>query len=284
MGHSVLRDVSDTALGVAVGRALETERPRPLFRDPYARDLAGERGLRIARATHHRLISTALAVRTAVFDELILRTLERGHATRVLNLGAGLDARPYRLPLSAELHWVEADLPAILEYKAEHLSGERPRCRLERLGVDLADAGARRALLDRFGTGGPTLVVCEGLVVYLNPEDVTALGRELAERGAFNWWLLDLVGPLFVHWGNRMIGRQLSAVGASFRFAPAEGALFFRSLGWEPGDVRSLWLETRRLGREPWLMRAAWAISLHRRREQYRDLGQIALMARGSLP
>lgn len=46
----LVRDVSDTALWVAVYRARETERPDALFRDPYARRLAGARGEQIARA------------------------------------------------------------------------------------------------------------------------------------------------------------------------------------------------------------------------------------------
>jgi len=43
---AVLRDVSDTALWVALDHARETERRHPLFRDPFARRLAG------ARRTH----------------------------------------------------------------------------------------------------------------------------------------------------------------------------------------------------------------------------------------
>jgi len=43
----LIRNVSDTALWVAAYRALESERPDALFHDPYARELAGERGWRI---------------------------------------------------------------------------------------------------------------------------------------------------------------------------------------------------------------------------------------------
>lgn len=64
-----IRNVSDTALWVAMYRALESERPDALFRDPYARALAGERGARIAaqqtEATKHAWSFTA---RTALFD------------------------------------------------------------------------------------------------------------------------------------------------------------------------------------------------------------------------
>lgn len=177
-----MSDISDTAFGVAVERARETGRRRPLFRDPYAGTLAGERGWQMARRMRHRLISSGVVVRTAVFDELILRTLRRDRITCVLNLGAGLDARPYRLDLPADLRWVEADLPRILEHKTTLLADERPRCRLERLGVDLTDVAARRAVLDQVATGRPTLVVCEGVVAYLTDDSAAGLARDLAAR------------------------------------------------------------------------------------------------------
>jgi methyltransferase (TIGR00027 family) len=275
---AVLRDVSDTALWVAIDRARETERRHALFRDPYARRLAGERGRRIARALRRGRPTWPVVVRTAVFDELILRTVGRDGATCVLNLAAGLDTRPYRLDLPAELRWVEVDLPTILDYKAQQLGGERPRCRVERLAVDLTDGVARRRLLDRVAAAGPTLLVCEGLLVYLTHEEVAALGRDLAERDDIRWWLLDLAGPLFLQWGARTVGRQLAAARASFQSAPEEGPDFFRPLGWKPVEVRSSWEEARRLGREPWLLRLVWALSSPRRREPYRSVSRYVLL------
>ena len=44
----LIRNISDTALLAAVYRARETERKNPLFRDPLARRLAGQRGDQIA--------------------------------------------------------------------------------------------------------------------------------------------------------------------------------------------------------------------------------------------
>ena len=52
-----------------------------------------------------------MIVRTAVIDELILREVELG-CDVVLNLGAGLDTRPQRLPLPESLRWIEVDLLA----------------------------------------------------------------------------------------------------------------------------------------------------------------------------
>ena len=93
--------VSDTARWVAMYRAWESERPDALFHDPYARRLAGPQGETIVRTMPKaRTWAWPMVVRTCLFDELILRAIERDGVGTVLNLAAGLDARPWRLPLS----------------------------------------------------------------------------------------------------------------------------------------------------------------------------------------
>src|SRR5678815_1669336 len=122
-----IRDSSDTALWVAVYRAMESERPDAVFVDPFARRLAGERGQQIVDAMPRgRSMAWPMIVRTAVMDEIILRCVEQGART-VLNLAAGLDARPYRLPLPASLRWLHVDLPDMVEYFRERMAGETPR-------------------------------------------------------------------------------------------------------------------------------------------------------------
>src|SRR5262249_60632 len=103
----LIRNISDTARWVATYRARETERVDALFRDPYARRLAGDQGEEIARA--HRFTeqhSWPMVMRTYLFDEFVTTEIRAG-ADLVLNLAAGLDARPYRLTLPRELRWVE---------------------------------------------------------------------------------------------------------------------------------------------------------------------------------
>jgi len=140
-----IKHVSGTALWVAYYRAMETKRRDALFRDPYAALLAGGRGGEIVRnIPMGRQSGWSMIVRTCVFDEVIQRLVREEGVDTVLNLGAGLDTRPYRLPLPASMHWIEADLPGILAYKEARLAGERPVCNLRRVSVDLADAGAAK--------------------------------------------------------------------------------------------------------------------------------------------
>src|SRR3954471_5714637 len=106
-------DVSDTALWVAHYRGQEAARPAPAFRDPLAARLAGERGAALAAAMGNApLMSWAMVLRTTALDRLVMGAIERG-AQAVLNLGAGLDTRPYRLTVPAALRWVEVDFPGV---------------------------------------------------------------------------------------------------------------------------------------------------------------------------
>src|SRR5882672_10901745 len=124
----LIRNITDTALLAAVYRARETERADALFSDPLARRLAGERGEQIAKSL---LFSEKHAwswfARTYLFDQFITQCLREG-CDLVVNLAAGLDARPYRLALPASLKWIEVDLPDITDYKEEILRDEKPSC------------------------------------------------------------------------------------------------------------------------------------------------------------
>lgn len=255
-GEPVFRDVTDTARWVAVYRARETERADPLFRDPFARRLAGERGEEIAsRLPHQERSEWAWPIRTLLFDRFIAGEIEKG-ADLVVNLAAGLDARPYRMPLPSSLRWVEVDHPELLGYKETVLAGEEPACELERVGLDLSNRAARRALFERLGRETKrAVIVTEGLLIYLAAEDVGALATDLAEQPGFRRWTLDLVSPGLFRMIDRQIGGHLAAARAPLRFAPAEGPPFFRRFGWEPVEVQSLLRAASRASRVPLWMR-----------------------------
>jgi methyltransferase (TIGR00027 family) len=117
MTTAPIQDVSETALMVAMWRAHENGHPKPLYRDPFALKLARERGKQIIidfPKTRMMMSCWMMAIRTRIIDELIAHAAENEVDT-VLNLGAGLDARPYRLNLPKDLLWIEVDYPNIIE-------------------------------------------------------------------------------------------------------------------------------------------------------------------------
>ncbi len=247
-GDPLIRGVPDTAFMVAAWRAAESERPDALFRDPFAARLCGERG----RAMAASLPSGALGrwqvtIRTVIIDDFIQRAVAAGTDT-VVNLGAGLDARPYRMALPASLRFIEVDYPEIIDWKTARLAEAAPRCRLERVKLDLADLPARRALLAGLGGApGKVLFLTEGVIPYLTAEAVGALADDLrAVAGAR--WILDYFSPQTLRY-RRRVAESRHMRQAPFRFETDDWFGFFAGHGWTPLEARYLGEEGRRLRR-----------------------------------
>jgi methyltransferase (TIGR00027 family) len=260
--ESPIRNISDTARWVAVFRARETERPDAVFRDPFARRLAGERGEQIvASMPFAEKNSWPFVARTWLTDRLIAEQVRNG-ADLVLNLAAGLDARPYRMELPPSLRWVEVDLPEILAHKEEILRNEKPVCALERVQLDLSNGNARRELFSELGRRAKrALVVAEGLLVYLAEEEVAALAQDLAAPTAFRHWILDLASPALLRMLAKKMSAPLDQAGVPLKFAPPQGPDFFTGCGWKPQDVRSIIHAAAKLNRLPFFLRLVAKIS-----------------------
>ena len=254
MSASPISNVSDTARWVAVYRAWESARPDALFDDPYAKLLAGERGRAIAAVMPRQARNGwPLIARTKLVDDLVMAAIAGG-CGGVLNLAAGLDTRPYRLELPASLEWIEADLPAMIEEKEQVLASVQPRCRLRRIKVDLKDPAARVAMLrDAAGSATQTLVITEGLLVYLDDAEVRALAADLLAQPNIRWWLLDIASPPIVKMMQQQMGAHLAK--APMKFAPPNGVGFFEAIGWKVAIVRSIMGAAAKFRRLPWMLR-----------------------------
>jgi methyltransferase (TIGR00027 family) len=277
----LIRNISDTACWAAVYRARENERPDALFHDPFARRLAGARGEQIAGGIPFSERHTwSWITRTYLMDQFINDQIADG-VDMVVNLAAGLDARPYRLKLPPTLRWVEVDLPDILRYKEEILAAERPVCALERICLDLADVAARRSLFAQLGTqANKTLVVTEGLLIYWTAAQVGQLAQDLTGPASFQCWLLDLASPGLVHMLQQKLGPELGEGGARMQFGPEEGPGFFTSFGWKPVGVRSLLKTAARLKRLSWFMHMLSYLPESRGRQGKRPWAAVCLLAR----
>lgn len=277
-----IENVSDTARWVAVYRAMETARPDAIFRDPFAARLAGQKGEAIVDSMKRgRQMAWAMIVRTAVFDELIQAQLKAG-VDQIVNLAAGLDARPWRMKLPSDLRWTDVDLPGILDYKLEMMRDEKPACRYEAVRADLREATVRRDLFERLGAQSQrTLIVTEGLLIYLTAEQVAALAADLHRPPSFHSWLIDLAHPRLLVMMKRMWSK--SGANAPFLFAPEENTKFFEPLGWREVEFRSSTDEARRLDREMsmmWLWRALGALRSRKVREEFKRFSGIVLFDR----
>lgn len=187
-----------------------------------------------------------MVVRTSAIDRLIYEALQSGVDT-ILNLGAGLDTRPYRMKLPATLRWIEIDFPSIVELKNSRLVEYKPVCELERIGVDLLDRGSRNTLLARHATTSKnTLVITEGVLTYFSVHDAATLAEELAAVPSIRFWIQD-----FDNAGKRRLPRGWEAKlkAAPFLFIVKDWFAFFEKYGWRSSHVITSFEESQRINR-----------------------------------
>ena len=243
-----IQHVSDTAFMVAGFRAAESERPRPLFRDPLAAKLVGNHGEKIlATIPRHFVGAWSVVIRTVIIDDYIRQAIAAGVDT-ILNLGAGLDTRPYRIDLPNSLRWIEVDFPHMIELKEQRLAGEKPSCRLERIKLNLTDRVLRRQLFaDISARAGKILVLTEGVIPYLTNDDVAELADDLRQVKKIGFWITDYFSPEAIRFGEKMRARFMR--NAPFQFNPQDWFAFFADHGWRASEVRYISEEAKRLGR-----------------------------------
>jgi len=233
--------VSDTALMIAACRAHENGLEDAFVRDPFAARLAGERGVAILRAMPHaNVLRLGMAIRTRFVDELLQHALATYSIATVLSVGCGLDSRPWRLDLSPDLRWIEIDFADVLDYKDQRMSGERLRCRRERLTVDVNDAGQRGAMYEAAGSA-PALMITEGLLLYLPAATVDALAADASTHSGVTHWISDITTTAF----RKALGGGTDTM-QPIRHVQASDALIGDQIlevllrhGWETSTMRS---------------------------------------------
>ncbi|MBS0252894.1 MAG: class I SAM-dependent methyltransferase [Proteobacteria bacterium] len=249
MANAMIENVSDTAFWVAHYRGIESKRSNALFHDPLAAVLAGDRGRSIAEAMPRPFLTEwVVAVRTRIIDEFVKGAVGRGVDT-VLNLGAGLDTRPYRMDLPPKLHWIEADYPAMIDYKENLLSQEKPRFGLQRVKCDLANDEERKSVLsDVNAKSQKFLVLTEGVVPYLSLDAAGALADDLRSLNHAAYWIVDYLSPQLLKYRERMMSDKMQ--NAPFLFRPTDWFGFFEQHGWHREEIRYFGEEGDRLGRK----------------------------------
>ena len=169
---------SQTARRVAAYR-LGFDRLTAPFGDPSADDrLAANVGDGVDIALDGTM-ARYLRHRTAFFDRVVVNGLERG-CTQIAVIGAGYDGRALRYARPG-VRWFEVDHPATQSDKRNRLAQlaiSAPQVTLVPADLTVDDA-AERLTVAGFVPDGPSLLLCEGLAVYLDAEVLAGLLGQL---------------------------------------------------------------------------------------------------------
>ncbi len=245
-----IQHVSDTSAWVAHYRAIESERSDSLFKDSFARILVGDRSLSVERmqSKASKWTHWTVVMRTYIIDQMIQDLISKG-VTTFLNLGAGLDSRPYRMNLPAEVQWIEVDFPHIIEHKRSKLKGFSPSCKLETIGLDLSDRVQRQSLLEELARKYPKMaVLTEGVLPYLTQEQVSDLSEDLIRYPSFKYWICEYISEKSYRY-LKDPKRMDILKNTPFQFYPEDWMGFFGVRGWHLKQSQYFTEISEKLGR-----------------------------------
>jgi len=184
--------VPETLLWTLYHRAVEARRADSVIDDPMAIELVDRIDFPFAeRFGSGERLAQWQALRARCFDDEIQRFLAAHPEGTVVALGEGLETQSWRID-NGRMSWVTVDFPEVIELRREFLPQDDRRTMVSCSVLDPAWLGHVE--------GRDVLVTAQGVLMYLEPEDVRVLVARVAEH--FPSFVFDAV-PRWI------VGREL---------------------------------------------------------------------------
>jgi O-methyltransferase involved in polyketide biosynthesis len=184
-----LADVSETMLWALHNRATEAKRRDGVLVDPESARIHDMIDYTFTR--HFGEPAGSLAARAAAIDRTLRFWLERHPDGIVVSLGEGLETQRQRVD-NGRMRWLTVDLPDAIRLRERFLT---PTDRFRHFAGSALEPGWMDAVDARSGI----FVIAQGLLMYLEPEQVRHLFTSIADRFPGAEVVFDAVPRWFSH-------------------------------------------------------------------------------------
>jgi methyltransferase (TIGR00027 family) len=177
------------------------------------------------------------SILTRYFDDALQSAVRDSSLTQVVLLGAGMDARAFRLRWPAKLAFFEIDDGAVFEHKEAVLRRRlaKPACDRRIVRADVVGSWSSKLLARGFDARRPAAFLVVGRLVYLDAAAVERVFRQLREVACEGSWLgVDLAGRDTIEsvFMKPLLDR-LAALGyPGWRFGVRDPERFLAERGW----------------------------------------------------
>ena len=199
-----LTDAMETSLIMLYGLAMDAHAKPTILGDTLAAQAFEKVDYDFTRLTTPLIsaknVRTSVAARAKHFDTWTTEFLAAHDQATVLQLGAGLDPRVWRVDPGPEVEWYDIDFPGVVEARGK-LFPERANYRM------IASSVTDPEWLDQIPADRPVLVIAQGLTMYLRPVEGHALFRRITDRFARGTLVLDTHNWLGVRGVNKSLKR-----------------------------------------------------------------------------
>lgn len=201
--HVDLSGSPQTMLATLHGKALDAALPNSVLHDTWARDIVDRIDYDWSRTSMTPRNSPAVSTRSAHFDGWTRQFLAVHPRATVIHLGCGLDSRYFRVDPGPDVEWYDVDYPDVAALRSQ-LYPTREHYHV--IASSVTDA----AYLADIPDDRPTLVLGEGLTMYLTRDEGVALLRRVVDRFPSGELQFDAFSPLGIksQWSNAVVRRS----------------------------------------------------------------------------
>lgn len=190
-----LDKVQKTLLVTLFGKALDSRAEQPVLGDHHAAEVERKLGGAGFMEKINTLDSYLPVLRAERMDRWTERFLAENPEATVVQLACGLDTRAFRLDVPAGVRWFDVDFPEVIELRRRVLpAAESDNHQL------IASSVTEQGWLEKIPQDRPTLVLAEGLVMYLAEAEAWRLLDRLTEHFPQGELILDVLAP----WAGRV--------------------------------------------------------------------------------
>lgn len=196
-----------TTLATLYAKALDADFPKPILGDRYAKQIVERIDYDWTKTAITARNSPSVTSRTAHFDGWARQFLAAHPRAVVLHVGCGLDGRYFRLDPGPRVEWYDVDFPEVAELRTR-LYPAADHCHV------VAAAVTDPAWLAGIPDDRHTLMIAEGLTMYLTEQDGVALLRRVVDRFPGGELQFDAFNRLGIRsqWSNTVVRRSGSTL------------------------------------------------------------------------
>jgi len=177
-----------TMLSTLYLKALDADFDRPILGDEFAKEAIDKLDFDWRELEITPKWAPAFTVRTAQYDIWVREFIAAHRECTVVHLGCGLDCRVFRIDPGPDVRWYDVDFPEVIALR-EQIYPTRPNYQL------IATPATEPNWLDRIPADRPTLLIAEGISMYLTEDEGIALLQRFIDRFGtgelqidfFNW-------------------------------------------------------------------------------------------------
>jgi O-methyltransferase involved in polyketide biosynthesis len=167
--------VEQTAFLTAYARALDSRSPRSILEDSLADEVVGKIDYDFAGIGVLPSVACQTALRGKMLDDRIRRFVARHPDAVVVDVGAGIDSRVFRVDPPATVNWYSVDLPRVIALRDAVLPG---REHAHSVAASVAESNWAEAIpADR-----PAMLIADGLLAFLSEPIIIGLFRSISEH------------------------------------------------------------------------------------------------------